>query len=59
MLYCCERTEQTPPLMLINYNIDLGEWGVWSVPTLIGKIVDKPHFMGKQHMKWMTVKSVG
>ena len=38
MLRCCECNEQTACHMLSNYNIDLGDRGVSSVPTLMAKI---------------------
>ena len=40
MLCCCERDEQTSSRIMSDYNIDLGEWGVSSVPALMAKIVD-------------------
>ena len=40
MLCCCERDEQTASRIMSDYNIDLGEWGVSSVPALMAKIVD-------------------
>ena len=39
MLCCCERDEQTSSCIMSDYNIDLGEWGVSSVPALMAKIV--------------------
>ena len=39
MLCCCERDEQTSSPIMSDYNIDLGEWGVSSVPALMAKIV--------------------
>ena len=39
MLCCCERDEQTASRIMADYNIDLGEWGVSSVPALMAKIV--------------------
>ena len=39
MLCCCERDEQTSSRIMSDYNIDLGEWGVSSVPALMAKIV--------------------
>ena len=39
MLRCCERDEQTSSRIMSDYNIDLGEWGVSSVPALMAKIV--------------------
>ena len=33
MLCCCERDEQTSSRIMSDYNIDLGEWGVSSVPS--------------------------
>ena len=39
MLCCCERDEQTASHIMPDYNIDLGEWGVSSVPALMAKIV--------------------
>ena len=39
MLCCCERNEQTSSRIMSDYNIDLGEWGVSSVPALMAKIV--------------------
>ena len=39
MLCCCERDEQTASRIMSDYNTDLGEWGVSSVPSLIAKIV--------------------
>ena len=41
MLCCCERDEQTALRIMSDYNIDLGEWGVSSVPALMAKIADK------------------
>ena len=38
MLCCCERDEQTSSRIMSDYNIDLGEWGVSSVPALMAKI---------------------
>ena len=38
MLCCCERDEQTASRIMSDYNIDLGEWGVPSVPALMAKI---------------------
>ena len=40
MLCCCERDEQTASRIVSDYNIDLGEWGVSSVPALMAKIVE-------------------
>ena len=40
MLCCCERDEQTASRIMSDYNIDLGEWVVSSVPSLMAKIVD-------------------
>ena len=40
MLCCCERDEQTASRIMSDYNIDLGEWGVSSVPALMAKVVD-------------------
>ena len=40
MLCCRERDEQTASRIMSDYNIDLGEWGVSSVPALMAKIVD-------------------
>ena len=37
MLCCCERDEQTSSRIMSDYNIDLGEWGVSSVPALMAK----------------------
>ena len=34
MLCCCERDEQTASRIMSDHNIDLGEWGVSSVPAL-------------------------
>ena len=39
MLCCCERDEQTASRIMSDCNIDLGEWGVSSVPALMAKIV--------------------
>ena len=39
MLCCCERNEQTASRITADYNIDLGEWWVSSVPALMAKIV--------------------
>ena len=39
MLCCCERDKQTAMRIMSDYNIDLGEWGVSSVPALMAKIV--------------------
>ena len=39
MLCCCERDEQTASGIKSDYNTDLGEWGVSSVPALMAKIV--------------------
>ena len=39
MLSCCERDEQTSLRMMFDYNIDLGEQGVSSVPAFMAKIV--------------------
>ena len=39
MLCCCERDEQTASRIMSDYNIDLGEWGVSSVPALMAKSV--------------------
>ena len=39
MLCCCERDKQTASRIMSDYNIDLGEWGVSSVPALMAKIV--------------------
>ena len=41
MLCCCERDEQTASRIMSDYSIDLGEWGVSSVPALMAKIVDR------------------
>ena len=38
MLRCCERDEQTSSRIMSDYNIDLGEWGVSSVPALMAKL---------------------
>ena len=47
MLCCCERDEQTATRIMSDYNIDLGEWGVSSVPALMAKIVScDPAFLG-------------
>ena len=40
MLCCCERNEQTASRIMSDYNIDLGEWVVSSVPSLMAKMVD-------------------
>ena len=39
MLCCCEHDEQTASRIMADYYIDLGEWGVSSVPALMAKIV--------------------
>ena len=39
MLCCCERDKQTASRIMSDYNIDLGEWGVSSVPAVMAKIV--------------------
>ena len=44
MLCCCERDEQTSSRIMSDYNIDLGEWGVSSVPALMAKIVARMIF---------------
>ena len=44
MLCCCERDEQTASRMMSDYNIDLGEQGVSSVPALMAKIVGHKFF---------------
>ena len=38
MLCCCERDEQTVSRMMPDYNIDLGERGVSSVPAVMAKL---------------------
>ena len=45
MLCCCERDEQTSSRIMSDYNIDLGEWGVSSVPALMAKIVGMSSFI--------------
>ena len=45
MLCCCERDEQTSSRIMSDYNIDLGEWGVSSVPALMAKIVVTNKFL--------------
>ena len=49
MLCCCERDEQTASRIMSDYNIDLGEWGVSSVPALMAKIVD--YFSSSIHIE--------
>ena len=43
MLCYCEHDEETSSRMMSDYNIDLGERGVSSVPALMAKIVDFRH----------------
>ena len=50
MLCWCEREEQTALHIMSDYNIDLGEWGVSSVPASMAKIV---HFK-EGHMDFST-----
>ena len=51
MLCCCERDEQTSSRIMSDYNIDLGEWGVSSVPALMAKIV------GDQRSRWRRLRN--
>ena len=50
MLCCCERDEQTSSRIMSDYNIDLREWGVSSVPALMAKIVAKKVFRPLFHI---------
>ena len=47
MLCCWERNEQSASRIMSDYNIDLGEWGVSSVPALMAKIVGLGRYTGE------------